>query len=264
MSNEVIETDNPITDDDLERLGNATRDPGDFIGRPLKFTKGEWTVHMGRDEPPAEVNEAERWIVDCRSYANGYVKWIDRKPLVRAVFRPVDGWIMPPKECLPDRDEERWPWDNKLGKGKDPWQETHQIVLKRLEHDEDDDGLVTWTATSYYGIKAMRKFVEAFVNAARKHPGLMPVVTLSTKSERSPSYGPIDAPLLTIVDDWQPFGDGASSRGSRDAVPQSAAMLMLRKPDPVEIESPANTIVGEVVEDRVPVRQRDPDDEIPF
>jgi hypothetical protein len=259
MSNEV--TDNLITDDDLEKLGNACHDPNDFVGRPLKFTKGQWTVDMGKNEPEVKVGEAERWIVDPLSYANGFVKWIDRRPLVKAVFRPIDGWVMPLRDNLPDRDESRWPWDSKLGQGKDPWQETHKIVLKGVGLAELDDGLVTWTSTSYYGSKAMQKLIKDFVGAARKHPGMMPVVTLGVETKRT-SFGDVEAPVLTIVD-WHPFGDGASPPGQRNAIPQSAAMLMFRRPESVGIEAPDNTIDAEVTEDKKP-RRDDFDDEIPF
>jgi hypothetical protein len=262
MSDEVTETDNPITDEDLARLGSAVRDPDEFVGRPLKFAKGQWTIDMGKGNPEVKIGADERWIVDCRSYANGYVKWIDRRPLVKAVFRSIDGWIMPPRENLPDRDESRWPWDSKLGKGKDPWQETHKIVCKRVERGELDDGLVTWTTTSYYGLKAMQKIVDTFVGAARKHPGMMPVVTLDTTT-RHTSFGEVEAPMLTIVD-WHPFGDGASPPGQRNAIPQSAAMLMFRQPEMVAIAAPDNTIDAEVIENKKPLRRADCDDEIPF
>jgi hypothetical protein len=262
MTNDII--DNAITDDDLERLSNATHDPNDFVGRPLKFTEGEWSIYTGRETPAEEINEAELFVVDVLSYANGIVKWVDRRPVERHIYRPIDGWILPKREQWPDRDEERWLYDNKLGKAVDPWQETHQIVLKRLQHDEYDDGLVTWSPTGYYALKSLRKSIkEDFVGAARKHPGMMPVVTLGTYDERSPTYGKIPAPLLTIVD-WQPFGEGASGPGRRDAVPQGAALLMLGQLP--GRRSDGKVIDAEVVETKTPPRRNndDMDDQIPF
>jgi hypothetical protein len=260
MSNDV--TDNSITDDDLARLKNAVHNPNEFVGRPLKFAKGAWTVDMGKGEPEAKVGEGERWIADCLSYANGYIKWIDRRPLVKAVFRPIDGWIMPQQENLPDRDESRWPFDRKLDRGKDPWQETHRIVLKRVERGELTDGLVTWQVSGYYAIRAMQKLVDTFVDEMRKHAGAMPVVTLGAET-RSTSFGTVEVPTLTLID-WHPFGAGASPPAQRNAIPESAAMLMFRKPDSVALESPDNTIEGEVVEAEIEERRSDFDDSIPF
>lgn len=120
---------------------------------------------------------------------------------------------------------------------------------------------MTWSPTGYYAVKSLRKLVgKDFVGAARKHPGQMPVVMLGSRDEHSPTYGKIAAPLLTIVD-WQPFGEGASLRGSGDAVPQSATMLMLGKPP--SDSGDREVIDAEVVEPKTPPR-RDMDDEIPF
>jgi hypothetical protein len=169
---------------------------------------------------------------------------------------------MPDRTQLPDQDSERWPWDSKRNEPKDPWQETHQLVAKRLDCPDNDNGLATWQATGYYAPKQMRKFIECFVKEARKHPGMMPVVTLGSHTEVSPTYGPIQVPLLTIVD-WLPFGEGASRPGQRGNIPEDAAAFMLAPPQ----DNDAND--GEIIEHEtaeIPTtnRRRDMDDEIPF
>jgi hypothetical protein len=111
----------------------------------------------------------------------------------------------------------------------------------------------------YYAIKSMRKFIESFTKEARKHPGMMPVVTLGSQKETSPTYGAIQAPLLTIVD-WQPFGEGASGPGQRGVIPQSAATFMLAPPPQDD-----NAADDEIIEHETTAanRRRDMDDEIP-
>ena len=78
--------------------------------------------------------------------------------------------------------------------------------------DATSGDLFTWTTTSWYGRKALGKLIDAYVRNAGKHHGKMPVVTLSSKDERSPEYGDIATLVLTIVD-WKAFGDGAAPPG---------------------------------------------------
>jgi hypothetical protein len=160
---------------------------------------------------------------------------------------------MPVRDRLPDTEQESWPFDNKIGRRVDPWQENHQIVLKRIA--DEDDGLLTWTTTGYYGPKGMRRFIDAYVKEARKHPGQMPVVALGSKTERSPSYGDIETPLLTIID-WQPFGYGASLPGQPNAMLPTISTLAIEAPSIAADERPDKIIEGKA--------RRDLDDEIPF
>ena len=202
MSTELATT----TDEDLARLAEAARDSNEFIGMPLKFKKGKWYTQPEK----GVLNEVtgDKFAVDVLSYANGWVKWQDKRPVIKHVYRPIDGWILPVRERLPDLDHESWPMDAMSGKRKDPWQEHHQLVMKDKAGE-----LATWAATSYYGIKGMRRFIEEFTRLARDHRGKMPIVTLDSHIEKSQNYGDIPSPKLVIVD-WKPFGDGASPSGA--------------------------------------------------
>ena len=194
------------TDDaDLAALQGAARNLM-TAETALKFVKGKWKTYADKDAPEV-VGNTESFAVDVLSYANGWVKWENKRPVHKYVFRPIDGWILPTKDKLPDRDERWWPLD-KDGKRNDPWQETHKITVKNTATDE----MFTWTTTSWYGRKALGKLIDAYVRDARKHPGKMPVVTLSSKDEPHPEYGDIPTPVFAVVD-WQAFGEGAAPPG---------------------------------------------------
>jgi len=238
------------TDDDLARLAEAMRDNNEFIGLPLKFKKGKWYVQPEK-QVLNEVRPEDKFTVDVLSYANGWIKWVDKRPSIRHVYRPIDGWILPMRERLPDLDHEDWPLDSMSGKRKDPWQEHHQLVLK-----DKNNELLTWAATSYYGIKGMRKFIEEFTRGARDHRGEMPVVTLGQAIEKSQNYGDIPSPRL-IITDWQAFGEGAAPRGAPGVqrLP-SAAAISVQSHKQIEADFSAS---DEPVE-----RRAEYDDEIPF
>ena len=147
------------------------------------------------------------------SYAHGWIGWLNRRPVYKLIGRPVDGFIMPMRERLPDRDKSRWPMD-KDGKRSDVWQPNFQFVMKDLTADE----LVVWTTTSWYGRKEIGLLLDRYAREVKQHPGLMPVVTLSAHDEVSSDYGLIPAPTLTVVD-WRAFGAGAAPPGSRAMAP---------------------------------------------
>lgn len=227
-----------VSQNDLSALAEAARDDNRMVGRPLRFKKGKWMV--SREEPGTfdAVSGGDLFCADILSYACGWVKWKSNKPVARHVYRPIDGWLMPTRDRMPDNDPQQWEFDEKLGKNKDPWQEQHQIVMKWLE--KEGQNLVTWQCGGFYQIKNIRKLIAEYVHHANKHIGAMPVVQLGTYDERSRSFGDIPAPKLTIVN-WEEFGPEAAPPG----MPRQRAL-----PSP-------QSIAAEPVEHFV-------DDEIPF
>jgi hypothetical protein len=142
----------PVTplDADIVALAAEARELTEDIriGDDLKFKKGKWTKIIGDEE--TKVGPTTTFAVDMRSYKRGWIKWLDRKPVFKAIGRPIDGFVAPPRDRLPDRDEDSWPRDAR-GNASDPWQENFLIVMRDL----DDGRLCTWTTTSYYGSKAL-------------------------------------------------------------------------------------------------------------
>jgi hypothetical protein len=194
-------------DADLAALDAEARELSDDIrvGDDLRFKKGKWAKMIGDKE--VVITATMSFAVDMRSYKRGWIKWIDKKPVYKRIGRPIDGFISPVRDRLPDRDETQWPRDGK-GQPQDPWQENFLIVMRDLS----DGRLCTWTTTSWYGQKALGALLKKFVRGTKEHPGLMPVVLLSAEKRETTNFGDVDAPVLTIVD-WKPFGEDASPPG---------------------------------------------------
>ena len=196
-------------DADVAALAAEARDLTDDVrvGDDLRFKKGKWRKIVGGDETP--IGTTTPFVVDVRSYKRGWIKWLDRKPVYKAIGRPIDGFVSPMRERLPDRDESQWPRDAR-GLPQDPWQENFLIVMRDL----NDDRLCTWTTTSWYGSKALGALLNKYTREVGKHPGKMPVVVLSSETKTTQNFGDVEAPVLTVVDS-QPFGDGAAPPGMK-------------------------------------------------
>jgi hypothetical protein len=259
MTNDLTTNDNA----DIAALNNAAENisTGEFVGIPLKFKKGEWLKILDKKRT-LKVTEDEPFIVDTKSYANGWIKWESGRPTHKFVYRPIDGWIMPVRERLPDTDESLWPRLD--GKPQDPWQENHQIVLKSLHETMDDetgvilDDLLTWTATGYFARKALKKLIKDYARDAKKHPGQMPVVLLKVKLANT-SFGELEVPVFEIID-WREFGDDGAPPGS-PGLHDTTHLAALRAALPDEESD--NDLV-DVTPARPAIAKRDMDDEIPF
>jgi hypothetical protein len=200
-------------DADVAALAAEARELGDDVrvGDALKFKKGRWTKAIGKREN--EITATTSFAIDVRSYKRGWIKWVDRKPVFKMIARPIDGFVSPVRDRLGDNDEKRWPRNSK-GEPTDPWQENFSVVLRDL----GDGRLCTWVTTSWYGSKALGALLNAYVRDQKNHPGLMPVVLLSSEVKSTMNFSDVDAPLLTVVD-WQPFGEGAAPPGMRLPLP---------------------------------------------
>jgi hypothetical protein len=118
-------------DPDVAALAAEARELTDDIrvGDDLKFKKGTWTKVIGDKE--IEIGATTTFAVDVRSYKRGWIRWWDKKPTFKAIGRPIDGFVSPPRGRLPDQDQNKWPRDGK-SVPKDPWQETFSIVMRDL------------------------------------------------------------------------------------------------------------------------------------
>jgi hypothetical protein len=201
-------------DADLVALAAEARELTDDIpvGDGLRFKKGKWLKTVS--EKAIQISATTPFAVDMRSYKRGWLKWVDRKPVYKVIGRPIDGFLSPVRDRLPDRGETRWPTDAR-GVPQDPWQENFSIVMRDLS----DDRLCTWTTTSWYGSKALGALLNKYTREAKQHPDQMPVVTLSSETKQTMNYGDVEAPVLTIVD-WQLFGDGAAPPGMKLRQPE--------------------------------------------
>jgi hypothetical protein len=104
------------------------------VGDDLRFTKGKWHKIVGKKD--VTVSATTSFAVDMRSYKRGWIKWIDKKPVFKGIGRPIDGFISPKRNQLPDRDKSKWPTDAK-GTPQDPWQETFYVTWPAVYVDRD-------------------------------------------------------------------------------------------------------------------------------
>jgi hypothetical protein len=198
------------------------------VGDDLRFKKGKWT--KGGGDGDVEVSATAPFAVDVPSYKRGWIKWVDRKPVHKLIGRPIDGFVSPVRDRLGDLNESKWSRNNR-GEPKDPWEENFSMVMRGL----DDGRLCTFTTTSYYGSRALGALLKTYAHEMKKHPGMMPVVLLSSETKATQSFGDVEAPLFKIVD-WQPFGEGASPPGARRPQPQlPKVQQVLPPPQPVAI-----------------------------
>jgi hypothetical protein len=257
-----MQTQNPIahSTSDFDRISNATRDDSGFLGQRLRFKKGRWlVVPAEKNGKELEVRGKDTFVVDLLSYANGWFKWAENRPVVRLLFRPVDGWKLPARERLPDMDRDRWP-TNRDGNPEDMWREVHQVSLK--DTSSTGFGPLTWQANGYFQIKNLKRFINKAIPEVKKQsPGMMPVVTLGSVEESS-SYGDLPVPALTITG-WQPFGDDAAPPGDPDRITEFLAALAevspAQGPGMVDITPPPKSLPAKST-----ARERDPDDDVPF
>ena len=229
-----------ISDADLAALATEARDLNDDtrVGDDLKFNKGKWAQIVGEEK--TEISATEPFAADVRSYRRGWIKWEDRKPTLKIIGRPIDGFVSPMRKRLGDLDENRWP-RNSRGEPQDPWQENFFLTMRNLTSGR----ICTWNTTSWYGQKAMGGLLTTFIRDCHKHPSCMPVVLLSSEEKTTTNYGDVAAPVLTIVD-WQPFGEGSAPPGMPVPPPPLPPVHELLPP------SKEPKMLGEAMDDEIP------------
>jgi hypothetical protein len=233
-------------DADISALAAEARELSDDfrVGDDLRFKKGEWSKVV--DDHKRNIGSTATFVVDMLSYKRGWIKWVDRRPVFKAIGRPVDGFVSPTRDRLGDNDKNGWPRDAK-GEPQDPWQEHFSIVMRDLS----DDRLCTWTTTGYYGPKALGKLLDEYVRKQKQHPGLYPVALLLSETKPSTNFGDVEAPLLKIVD-WKPFGEGAAPPGLRNLPPPPLPQAQQVLPPP----KPSKPSLGDDIDDESPFSVR--------
>lgn len=112
--------------------------------------------------------------------------------------------------------------------------------------------LVTWSSTSWGGRIAIGELLDQWAAECRQHPGLMPVVLL-TSYERPTDYGPTPTPRLKIID-WEAFGPDALPPG--DPTKTAATRRALEALQTLALPKPTASTKTQ--------QRGDMDDEIPF
>ena len=168
-----------------------------IAGDILRFIKGRWY----RGEEKKLVESEVQFLCNMNEVWTGWVRWFNARPVEHRIHRLIDGAPKLSRNDLGHLDESVWETDA-AGEPKDPWAYTERMIMREVGTDE----LLTFSTSSWGGLKALGKLCRAFDDGRAKHPGMFPVVQLEAVIRPSKDYGPIDEPLFEIVS-WAPWDD---------------------------------------------------------
>jgi hypothetical protein len=164
-----------------------------YLGAPLaKFTKqGEYAISDIDTIPLGSRAIARTDLIEL-----GYVKWADGKPTGdRKVGLVADGFVPPPKDKLPDRDESQWEIQDN-GERRDPWSFQMSVPITRLDAGGET---YQFTVGSKGGLRCLSALTRTYgKRVAEKKPGL-PIVELQSDSYKHRVYGKIFFPVMHVV-----------------------------------------------------------------
>jgi hypothetical protein len=155
------------------------------LGRLLKFVKGAYTI--GDDDVPIGTE----MIAHVDQIARGWVKFRDNKVVDQRIGKPVDGFVMPPRNELDDRDEAQWERDAS-GAKRDPWTQQYYLPMENVETGD----VAVFVTGSHGGCSAISKLLKVF---ARNAGAGLPIIRLTVASYKHRTYGRIETPDFPIV-----------------------------------------------------------------
>jgi hypothetical protein len=155
------------------------------LGKLLKFNKGSYFV--GDDEVPAGTE----MIAHVDQIARGWIKFRDNKVVDQQIGKAVDGFVMPSREELDDRDETAWQRDPS-GVARDPWVQQYYLPMEDTETGE----VAVFVTGSHGGRKAITKLLNIFTRNPRAG---LPIIRLNVASYKHRTYGRIETPDFPIV-----------------------------------------------------------------
>jgi hypothetical protein len=163
-----------------------------LMGSALLFKKGAWL--LGSDK--TKIPDGTKYIALMNLASEGYLRWNEDKTAThRDVGKIAEGWVLPDKETLPDRDPEKWPIGLN-GRKEDPWRRCCYLPLVTL----DGETIATFATNTSTGVSAFWKFVERYAWLGRKHLGKFPVIQIEASGYEDKRYGWVDTPSFKIVD----------------------------------------------------------------
>ena len=200
--------------------------------RLAKFIEGEWIIDN------TVVKDGTEYIAHIDKLLRGYVKFKDGKVVDRILGRVADGFKLPKKDELPDRDPANWEKDED-GELRDPWSEQWYLPLISVTSGV----LVTYVTGTKGGIGAIADLCQIYGHTPRN--GLLPIIALHTRSYRHKRYNKtIKTPDLQIVG-W----DGSATTQAATIPVQAAPQIGAAHDDR---------------DDGIPPAHDDMDDTIPF
>jgi hypothetical protein len=210
---------------EIERVRQAARanTKAFLMGSALLFKKGEW--FLGSDK--IKVPDGTPYVALMSLASIGYLRWNEDKTAShRDVGKIAEGWKLPDKETLPDRDPEKWPI-GLSGKKEDPWRECCYLPLVT----PDGETIATFATNTPTGVNAFWRFIDRYSWQARQHPGEDPIIELEAGGYPDRRYGWVDTPGFRIVG-WigrsaaQKLIGGGDGGGDNNAGAAEAAPLL--------------------------------------
>lgn len=192
MANEIVKQEPNY----FEKYGDAAT-ARNIVGKLLKFTKfGEYLAGIENQQVPIGTV----LVAYMPSFAVGYIRWEDNRPVQAEMGYVGDGFIPPKRNDLGWNDAAEWEHDDR-GAPRDPWQFTNSLILIDL----NDNDLYTFNTSSKGGLGAMGGLSKTYGRHKRAHPRDLPKVKLGVDSYRhsNKAFGEIRFPVFSI-DGWFP------------------------------------------------------------
>ena len=169
--------------------------PSLLVGRPIKFdTKaGQWRFADTDDA----INPDVDFIALCDETLIGWVRfWGKGAQPDRVQGLLYDGFVMPPQDTLPDRDQSEWEL-GLSGEPADPWQ--HQVVLPLQSPGTHE--MATFATTTRTGRRAVGNLLRHYDRMARRDNDHYPVVRLKVSgfTHRDERIGWVHTPVFAVV-----------------------------------------------------------------
>jgi hypothetical protein len=126
----------------------------------------------------------------------GYVKWLENRPVERAMGYVSENFQPPQRNSLGDLDEALWECDLQ-GAPKDSWQKTTEFVLI----DPEDDQVYTFPTSAKTAMSSIGKLSLAYSKAMRQRPDDYPIIALGSDSfvHSDRSIGRVKFPTFEVV-----------------------------------------------------------------
>jgi hypothetical protein len=164
-----------------------------IVGRPVKFD-GKAGGYVTRDDGEP-LPEGAEYVAMCDQVRAGYMRFNgEGEPPDRISGLPYEGWRLPPKEDLPDRDESQWP-PGLSGAPADPWQHFIDLPLQQVGTAE----MYTFQTASVTGRRAVGNLGKHFDRMAKLHPDSYPVVRLRVGGYQDKRFGWVHTPVFVAV-----------------------------------------------------------------
>ena len=168
--------------------------PASIVGRMIKFTKnGEYATA----DDDAVISDDTDFVALVDQTLIGFIKFNgEGAPPDRVMGLLYEGFVIPPRESLPDQDQSKWELGLD-GRPADPWQHHVYLVLQKAETGE----LFTFVTSSVTGRRAIGTLLRHYDRMRRTHPEQYPVVRLKIGGfqHKDDRVGWVKVPVLAVV-----------------------------------------------------------------